>query len=200
MFFIKSMLVATSFLLFGGAKVSADWSDLNDPANCHAVTQGEMKTHQCRRDVMGDSFRTMLGWYREAQVAARAYSEADFMEFQRTLHAVLQMDEAEFQIWKDQNIPFMISDPLHYIVVVRHDAPSVIRYLVEANQAFRKAGDDSVVAEDADRFEMRLRLQLPRLDVNRLCDELLPDLGCPEFGNAFQEIPDPEALTTKPAS
>lgn len=185
---------------YGDVPNTNRWADLKSPTTCHAVAQSDVEFHQCRRDVMSDTFRTMLGWYREARVAVRAYSDAEFLRFQGVLHSVVQMSEAEFSVWEEQNVPFMISDPLHYIVVVRHDAPSVIRYLVEANNAFREAGYDAVVAEDADRFEMRLRLQLPRLDVNRFCDDLLPDLGCPEFGSAFQEIPNPEALATELAS
>ena len=194
MFLIKVMLVAIFLTLFGGGEVLAKWSNLNDPATCHAVAENEVEFHQCRRDVMAGTFRTMLGWYREAQATAKAYTPTDFIRFQTDLHSILKMDEAQFRLWRDTHVPFKISDPLHYIVIVWHSAPDLVQYLVEANLKLQAVADDSVITEDVDRFKMRMRLQLPRLDIERLCSELLPDLGCPNFGSAFPKVPDPEVI------
>ena len=195
----KVTTIALAMMVFSSEAVFANqWNDVVHIEQCRALAADEAEFQHCRRDLSVRNFETLLQWKRHAKSELSQLGEDERTAYQVTLHSVLQMDEGEFLDWRDEHIPFKLEDPLHYIIVVWRNYPEYFTQALDANQRYM-AEIDSTVAEDvieaAEWLEWRLKNQLNLFSPNYLCEQALPDLGCPtSFGDAFGPHPSPEDI------
>ena len=188
----KSFATTTTILLFGvmSAAASDKWEDVSTLDKCHTLAQGsKVEFQECRHYVSANWFNRLLNMRRAARSHMPDPESEAGQQFQVDLYDALQMDEDEYQSWRRQHS--LMDDPLHYAVLVRASYPETFEHALDANRRYNQlTGEELANGRSQERLVRQIRLLTP----HNFCAGFLPDLGCPELGDAFDPHPDVDAL------